>query len=187
MGTNSKVGFNESEAPDKFYGTFETLQNGEKVQLNKAVIVDSEGNEVAVAKDGTDIAGATMPTGGVGIRGWLSAIFQKLSSTLAVSGTVSVSNFPATQTVSATALPLPTGAATEETLAAIKTATEKVNTNTLVGGKMDGVLVTSLEQLLKTLIAEQRVTNYLLQNEFSHNNEDDIELMRIEILAALNK
>jgi epidermal growth factor receptor substrate 15 len=43
------------------------------------------------------------------------------SGTQTVSGSVSVSNFPATQPVSATSLPLPTGAATESTLATLLT------------------------------------------------------------------
>ena len=39
------------------------------------------------AADGVDITAAVMPTGGVGIRGWLSAIFAKLSASIAVTGT----------------------------------------------------------------------------------------------------
>jgi hypothetical protein len=65
---------------------------------------------------------------GTGVRGWLRSIYDKLvvgltvsgsvsvsnlPATQAVSGSVSVSNFPPTQAVSAAALPLPTGAATE--------------------------------------------------------------------------
>lgn len=37
------------------------------------------------AQDGTDGTGITAPTGGSGIRGWLSGIYQKLSAALAVS------------------------------------------------------------------------------------------------------
>ena len=44
-----------------------------------------------------------------------------------VSGTVAVSNFPATQPVSATALPLPAGASTEATLALIKAKTDNLD------------------------------------------------------------
>jgi len=58
---------------------------------------------------GADITTPTeMPAGGVGIRGWLSAIYTKLNASLAVTGTF----WQATQSVSATALPLPDGAAT---------------------------------------------------------------------------
>jgi hypothetical protein len=65
--------------------------------------------ETGLAKDGIDITEPTpMPTGGVGIRGWLSAIWTKLNGTLEVSGEF----YQETQPVSATALPLPTGAAT---------------------------------------------------------------------------
>lgn len=44
------------------------------------------------AQDGTDGMGITAPTGGSGIRGWLSGIYQKLSNALAVtqSGTWSI-------------------------------------------------------------------------------------------------
>src|SRR6185437_4994962 len=41
--------------------------------------------------NGAAITGATMPSGGAGITGWLSAIWSKLASTLTVSGSVSVS------------------------------------------------------------------------------------------------
>jgi len=63
------------------------------------------------AQDGTDATGVAQVAGGVGIRGWLSSIYNRLSGTLTtsvsnfpatqpVSGTVSVSNFPATQPIS---------------------------------------------------------------------------------------
>lgn len=55
--------------------------------------------ETGLAKDGSDITSPTaMPTGGVGIRGWLSAIWTKLNGTIAVTGTF----FQATQPVSGT-------------------------------------------------------------------------------------
>ena len=65
------------------------------------------------AQDGTDITSPTaMPAGGVGIRGWLSAIWTKLNGTITISGAVTGDFYPVTQPVSATALPLPAGAAT---------------------------------------------------------------------------
>jgi hypothetical protein len=71
---------------------------------------------------GTD--GSTPPSiPGTGIRGWLRSIYDTLKATL----TVSVSNFPATQQVSAASLPLPTGASTEATLAAIKAKTDNLD------------------------------------------------------------
>lgn len=80
---------------------------------------------------GTD--GVTPPSiPGTGVRGWLRSIYDQLHTTgIAVTGTVSVSNFPATQPVSATTLPLPTGAATETTLStrlADSTFTTRINT-----------------------------------------------------------
>ena len=75
------------------------------------------------AQDGTDGTGITAPTGGVGIRGWLSGIYSKISTLVSTgigrtwtlasgSDSVNVGNFPATQPISAAALPLPAGAAT---------------------------------------------------------------------------
>lgn len=55
------------------------------------------------AQDGTDGAGITAPTGGVGIRGWLSGIYKLLGNTLSVT----VGNFPSSQNVVVTALPSP--------------------------------------------------------------------------------
>lgn len=66
------------------------------------------------SQDGTDNSGVSQPSGGVGIRGWLSAIYNVLKNgslavtgtffqaTQPVSGTVAVSNFPGTQPVSGT-------------------------------------------------------------------------------------
>lgn len=63
------------------------------------------------AQDGTDGTGITPPTGGAGIRGWLSGIYKAITGTVTVGGSVAVNNLPATQAVSAASLPLPSGAA----------------------------------------------------------------------------
>ena len=56
------------------------------------------------------------------------------SKTVAVdTGNVAVANFPATQAVSAAALPLPVGAATETTLAAMNAKLIAVNTGAIAG------------------------------------------------------
>ena len=69
---------------------------------------------------GAAITGASMPAGGLGLTGWLSAIWSKLSGSIAVTGTF----WQATQPVSAASLPLPTGAAMEAggNLAAVASA-----------------------------------------------------------------
>lgn len=57
------------------------------------------------AQDGADGSGITVPTGGSGIRGWLSGIYQKISNTLSVTFTntsINVSNFPSSQPVTGT-------------------------------------------------------------------------------------
>lgn len=41
---------------------------------------DINGNPLSVALDGTDATGVTPPAGAVGIRGWLSAIWQALTA-----------------------------------------------------------------------------------------------------------
>jgi len=69
------------------------------------------------SQDGVDGAGITGPTGGSGIRGWLSGIYKALVGTLTttVTGTVAVTGtfFQSTQPVSAASLPLPANAAQE--------------------------------------------------------------------------
>lgn len=62
------------------------------------------------ADNGTDGSGITQPTGGVGIRGWLSGIYNKLSGSLAVTGTF----WQALQPVSVSSSVLPPGAATAD-------------------------------------------------------------------------
>jgi len=62
------------------------------------------------ALKGSDITSPSpsMPAGGSGVLGWLSAIWTRLNASLAVTGTF----WQATQPVSAASLPLPAGAAT---------------------------------------------------------------------------
>ncbi len=69
------------------------------------------------AQDGTDGTGITPPTGAVGIRGWLSGIFNKLNTSIIVTGTF----WQTTQPVSTASLPLPTGAATSALQTTINT------------------------------------------------------------------
>lgn len=59
----------------------------------------------------------------------LTTINAALAGTLGISGTVAVSNFPVTQPISAAALPLPAGAATETTLALLNGKVAAVDTN----------------------------------------------------------
>ena len=71
------------------------------VKAGKQTIVDQTGAEVTFAKDASVTAvttslgsdGATPPTiPGTGVRGWLRSIYDRLSATLTVSGTVEVMN-----------------------------------------------------------------------------------------------
>lgn len=69
----------------------------------------------------------------------LHATIDNFPATQPVSGTVAVSNFPATQPISAASLPLPTGAATETTLASINTKTPALG-QTIMSGSSPVVL-----------------------------------------------
>jgi len=76
---------------------------------------------------------------------------QPVSGSLTVSGSVSVSNFPATQPVSAAALPLPSGAATAAKQPALGTAgtasTDVLSVQGIAGGTALAVSNTSLANL----------------------------------------
>lgn len=107
---------------------------------------DASGNlnvKIAVAPtgaalDGTDTTGVTPPTGAVGIRGWLSGIYSKLSGTLNVSlgslptlptgaNTIGTVGLSSGTTVGITGtVPLPTGAATSANQATEITALQAI-------------------------------------------------------------
>lgn len=72
-------------------------------------------------------SGISEPTGGSGILGWLSGIYNKLSGSIVVTGTF----WQATQPVSAASLPLPTGAATSAGQSTI--ISDLVTINTTLG------------------------------------------------------
>jgi hypothetical protein len=94
------------------------LLNGQEQDVVAIDQVTADANKVVVksgtislpsgaAQDGTDITAPTaMPAGGVGIRGWLSAIWTKLNGTLGVSGTF----YQTTQPVSVASAQIVAGA-----------------------------------------------------------------------------
>lgn len=99
---------------------------GKKIQA--AALVDETGAQV-----GTDanplpvtVENALTVSGTVGVSGSVE-VANDAGNPLPVNGTVAVSNFPATQPVSAASLPLPTGASTETTLSAIKAKTDNLD------------------------------------------------------------
>lgn len=82
-------------------GTGDVIRSKEKATgiKSQVIVVDKGGSgaEDLSPLEGADITTPTaMPTGGVGIRGWLSSIWTKLNGTLAVTGTF----FQASQPVS---------------------------------------------------------------------------------------
>lgn len=93
--------------------------------VNSAIRV----NVVAGSSGGGAVTQGTVP--------WIvdgSGVVQPISGTVAVSGSVAVTGsfFQATQPISAVALPLPTGASTEATLAALNAKVTAVNTGAVV-------------------------------------------------------
>ena len=89
------------------------------------------------AQDGTDANGIVGPAGASGIRGWLSAIFGKLSGTLTVVGTVGVTSLPAlpagTNSVGAVALSDPATPANRATITVFHNADNQILSATNYG------------------------------------------------------
>jgi hypothetical protein len=76
------------------------------------------GGTVSTTDTGTAVRNATMPSGGSGVTGWLSAIWSALSGTLSVS----VGNWPATQSVSGTVTAAPASASPVDCSATLATS-----------------------------------------------------------------
>jgi hypothetical protein len=99
-------------------------EGSKKIPAN--VTVDASGNDAV----GSPATGVSPEAGATGQLGWLSSIYSKLASTLNIrpltsaTDSVNVGNFPTTQEVNASSLPLPDGASTEATLLGVKTALE---------------------------------------------------------------
>lgn len=72
----------------------------------------------------TSVSGATMPTGGAGLFGWLSAIYLFLTQTIPalVNGRIPVDGSGVTQPVSLSSVPLASNAATDTTLQQVRDA-----------------------------------------------------------------
>ncbi len=101
--------------PQKDIGGVELVVDGQVVSASNKLPVDASVS--ATVDFGTKIDSATMPAGGVGNLGWLSAIWYLLGTTgIAVDGSGH------TQPISAAALPLPSGAATAAKQPALGTA-----------------------------------------------------------------
>ena len=108
------------------------LATSAKQDTGNASLASIDGKITAVNTGAVVVASSALPTGAATSAKQdtgntsLASIDAKLTNPLPVSGTVAVSNFPATQPVSAAALPLPTGASTEATLALIKAKTDNI-------------------------------------------------------------
>lgn len=105
------------------------------------------GSLIAIVKRVRTLLNGGLPAA-LGASGGLKVEQMVAGPTQPVSGTLAVSNFPATQAVSAAALPLPAGASTEATLALLKTA---AGTSTDVEQTGDGSLI-SIQKRIRTLL-----------------------------------
>jgi hypothetical protein len=112
MPTNSKINIGESQNPTKALATFQIAEDAQIKEIQRIALSDADGNvnstsnPLNVKVDGVAGTGITPETGATGVVGWLSSIYKRLTGTL---------------TVTATSLPLPTGAATETTLSSMST------------------------------------------------------------------
>jgi hypothetical protein len=136
-GSNASVGASGAAAPSSAteIGFVNALGNLTPVAASNPLPI-AAATALVTSDSGAAITGAAMPSGGSGLTGWLSAIWSRLSGTLAVSWTgspnVTVANsslavtgafYQATQPVSALALPLPAGAATAAAQTGVQTTT----------------------------------------------------------------
>lgn len=107
------------------------LETGQAVALDSATLAALESITASIANFPSDYPDAA-------VLAKVEAVRALLAATLTIAGSVSVSNFPATQPISAASLPLPSGAATEgtlanrgteTTLALVKTAVQSLDTD----------------------------------------------------------
>lgn len=111
-------------------------------------------------QNGTDITTPTaMPAGGVGIRGWLSAIWTKLNGTLAMTGTLTGTFYQATQPVSVASAQIASGAIASGAVASGAVASGAVASGAIVdgadvtqGAKADGVVDVVMDTTGLTLV-----------------------------------
>ena len=107
-------------------GAVTALIAGQAAVIPMSTVRDASGGDAI----GTPATNETPLPGATGMIGWLSGIYKRLGDALNIralsseTDSVSVGNFPETQAVSAEALPLPTGAATQATLDEVKSALE---------------------------------------------------------------
>ncbi len=152
-GSNASVGANGSAAPGSSteIGYVNALGNLTAASASNPLPVAITAKSSLTTNDGgVAITGATIPSGGSGLIGWLSAIWSRLSGTISVawsgSPNVTVANsslavtgtfYQATQPISATSLPLPSGAANATLQSSILSAVQGLlEANIYVGGSI---------------------------------------------------
>lgn len=133
------VGVNNFPATQAISAASLPLPTGAAQEAGHLATIDTSTAAVNTATGAQ--ADVAYTTGNGSVVSLLKGIFGKVAGTLTVGGTVGVNNFPATQAISATSLPLPTGAAQEAggNLAAINT-----NTSHLPAALGQAVMASSL-------------------------------------------
>lgn len=115
---------NNTGLPDGLKIADNADSNGDKVQRVQIDLLSAAG----AAPNPVTSSNPLPISGSVGITNFpASQAVSDGGGSLTVDGSVAVSNFPATQPVSAAALPLPAGASTEATLALIKAKTDNLD------------------------------------------------------------
>ena len=116
-----------------------------------------------------------------------------VEGSLPVSGTVSVDNFPATQAVSAASLPLPTGAATETTLAALNAKIPAAGQTTMANSQPVAIAsnqtpIPTLESatILTGAAAQTATVNNILESPSSANgtSTDNVRTASVQVVST---
>jgi hypothetical protein len=121
-------------------GLFQTVIGSGKTLPISGSVTANDGQKVDAS--GTVITGASLPAGGVGFLGWLSAIWAKLNAGLAVTGTFWQTTQPVSQAKVATSFSV-VDSLTRPANATPYTAQQSINCNLVVTGvSISGTTVT---------------------------------------------
>ncbi len=112
--TTGKISITEGSG--KNAASYSVSEDAVTKEVQRVALNTSDGVEISPALDGADITtpSPAMPAGGVGLRGWLSAIWTKINGSIAVTG----SFYPATQPTSIASAQVASGAIAAGAMAA---------------------------------------------------------------------
>ena len=110
---------------------------------SNSVIATQRPDGTQLAADGTDASSVTPPTGGVGIRGWLSGIYQRLGGTLSISDTATAALSTLASGLGLNTVPKPTSAAANAIAPVASTALEGSHVLKASAGNLYGFSITT--------------------------------------------